>query len=313
MNDDAIDAMISRVSNWGRWGADDEVGTVNLITEATRRDGATLVRRGRVFSLGLEFNNQGPYLAGDRRVNPALTMLQTGTDIHANVQIGAIDGWGYADDQVTMALQCATHWDGLGHAFYDYRMYNDRDCRLVDINGAAKNSIVPVSCRLVGRAVLLDIPRTLGLDWLDLDHHITISELDAAVAREGVTVRSGDIVLLRTGNLGRARRNGGWDQYAYANEPGLGLAELAWLHERGVAAIAADNWALEVMPSGCSIMLPVHAVGIVHMGLSVGENFVLDELAADCAADGVYEFMFSGTPLPFTRSVSGPVHPLALK
>src|SRR5512140_2264102 len=305
--------MIARVSNWGRWGADDELGTVNLIAPAKRQQAAALVRRGVVFSLGLEFNSGGPYAAGDRRLNPHLGMLQTGTDIAANVQIGAIDGWGYADDMVTMALQCATHWDALGHAFYDYRMYNDRDCRLVDINGAAANSIVPVSTRLVSRGVLLDIPRALGVEYLDLDHHVTIAELDLAAEREHVAVEEGDIVLLRTGNLGRARRGGGWDRYTYTDEPGIGLDELAWVHEKRIAGMAADTWALEVRPSGTSIMRPVHAVGSVHQGLSVGENFVLDELAADCAADGVYEFLISAAPLPVTRSVSGPVHPLVIK
>lgn len=313
MKDEAIEGMIARVSNWGRWGADDELGTVNLITAAKRQQAASLVRRGEVFSLGLEFNSGGPYPAGDRRLNPHLSMLQTGTDIRTDVQLGAIDGWGYADDMVTMALQCATHWDALGHAFYDYKMYNDRDCRLVDINGASANSIVPVSRRLVSRGVLLDVPRALGVEHLDLDHHITIAELELAAERQRVAIEPGDIVLLRTGNLGRARRDGGWDRYIYTDEPGIGLDELSWVHEKDIAGLAADNWALEVMPSGCSIMLPVHAVGIVHQGLMVGENFVLDELAADCAQDGVYEFLISAAPLPFTKSVSGPVHPIVIK
>lgn len=313
MADPQIEAMIPRVSNWGRWGADDEVGTVNFITDACRVDAAKLVRRGQVFSLAIDFDEGGPQPPSERRLNPRHVMLQTGTDLRANVQRNQVEGWGYADDMITMALQAATQWDSLAHAFYDYKMYNDRDCTLVTAEGAAKNSITNVRDRMVGRGVLLDVARHRGEESLALGHRITADELDAVAAAEGVEIRSGDILLIRTGNLGRARKAGNWDRFTFDDEPGIGLDALPWLHDHEVAAAANDTWAFEVIPSGTSIWLPVHAVAIVHMGLLIGEIFDLDALAEDCSRDGVYEFMFAAAPLPFTAAVGSPVNPMAIK
>lgn len=313
MGDIQVDAMIKRVSNWGRWGSDDQLGTVNHLTPSARAHGAHLARTGRAFSLALPLDREGPQRHGDVRLNPQHFMLQTGTDLTLGVQANSVDGWGYADDMVTMALQAATHWDGLAHAFYDYKMYNDRDCALVDVRGAPRNSISALHDRLSGRAVLIDMPRSLGLDWLELDHRITVAGLERALDAQRVDPRSGDILLVRTGNLGRAQRAGGWDRYTHDDEPGLDLETLPWLHEHETAAVALDNWAAEVLPSGASIMLPLHAAGIVHMGLTVGENFRLDELAEDCAADGVYEMFLTAAPLPFSRAVGAPVNPIAVK
>jgi kynurenine formamidase len=313
VSDPAVDAMIRRVSNWGRWGEADELGTVNLITPKVRADAATLARTGRVFSLAIPLDLTGPQPAGDRRTNPRLTMLQTGTELKAEVQRGAIDGWGYADDTITMALQCATHWDGLSHAFYDYKMYNDRDCTLVGVEGAARNSIAALVGSVVTRGVLLDLPRALGLDALEPDHTITPAELERTLEAQRVEARSGDLLLLRTGHMGRIRRTGTWEGFTYADEPGPGLECLPWFHEHEVAGAATDTWAFEALPSQASIWLPVHATAIVHMGMLLGEIFALDALAEDCAADGVYEFLFCGAPLPFTGAVGSPVNPLVIK
>jgi kynurenine formamidase len=311
--DEQIDGLIRHLSNWGRWGPDDELGTVNYITPAKRIEAAGLVRRGEVFSLAIPFDSSGPQPPGDRRLNPHHVMLQTGTDIVCGVQPNQVGGWGYADDMITMALQSATQWDSLAHQFYDYKMYNDRDCTLVSASGAEKNGIAVLSSSLVTRGVLLDLPRALDVEWLPLDHKITVAEIEKTLERQHTEVRSGDILLFRTGNMFRARQNGGWDQYTYTDEPGPGMDVLPWLHEHQVAGVASDTWAFEAIPSGASIWLPIHAVGIVHMGLLIGEIFHLDDLAADCARDGVYDFLFSAPPLPFTRAVGSPVNPMAVK
>jgi kynurenine formamidase len=192
-------------------------------------------------------------------------------------------------------------------------MYNDRDCALVSAQGAAKNSIAVLKDRIVGRGVLLDVARYHGVDCLDLDHRITSDELDSVLTRQGVSLRPGDIILIRTGNLGRARRVGGWDRFTFDIEPGVGLDALPWFRDHDIAAAATDTWAFEVIPSGTAIYLPVHAVAIVHMGLLIGEIFDLDALAEDCARDGVFEFLFAAPPLPFTGAVGSPVNPLAIK
>jgi kynurenine formamidase len=314
MTDLLVDAMIRRVSNWGRWGADDQLGTVNFITDRVRAGAAECVRVGRTFSLSLPLSRSGPQRPGDTRLNPHHVMLQTGTELAAGVQPGSIDGWGYADDMVTMALQCATHWDGLSHAFYDYKLYNDRPCTDVTCDGAQHCGIEHhAAAGVVTRGVLVDVARSLGVDHLPLDHEITVHEIEAALERQRVEVRSGDALLFRTGNLARARAHGGWDRLTHGDEPGLGLEALPWLHEHEIAAVAADTWAFEAIPNPSSIMLPLHAAGIVHMGLLVGEMFELEALALDCERDGRYTFLLGAQPLPFVGAVGSPVNPVAVK
>lgn len=309
----AMVELAQRLSNWGRWGPDDERGTLNYLTAELRRMACREVVAGEAISLSMPFDRFGPQPHGDRRVNPTLAMLQTGTDVRLGVQEGCIDGWGYADDMVTMALQAATHWDSLAHAFHGYRMYNGYSCDEVTAAGASRNSITAAKDRVAGRAVLLDVPRFEGVDELEPGFAVDAEVLSAVVAHEGVDVGPGDIVLVRTGAMSRAKRTRSWEEYAYHDEAGLSLDALPWLHERQVAALAVDNWACEVLPNGGPVMLPVHVVGIVYMGLLVGENFDLDELAARCATDGRYAGMLVAAPIPFTGAVGAPVNPVMLR
>lgn len=311
-----VEAMAVRVSNWGRWGPDDELGTLNHLTAERRRAAAALVRKGSVFSLAIPFDRSGPQPPFERRLNPHLAMLDTGTDLRAGRQANAAEGWGYADDMVTMALQCATQWDALSHVFYDFRMYNDRDCALVGSEGAQRNSVAVARDRVVGRGVLLDVARLKGEDALPGGYEITAADLERCFETERLGPAPGDILLVRTGNLGRFRASGSWRGFTHAAEPGLGLDALPWLHEQQVAAVATDTWAVEVIGHDVppdAIHLPFHAVGIVYMGLLLGEIFDLDALAVDCARDGVYEFMLAAPPLPFTGAVGSPINPLVLK
>jgi kynurenine formamidase len=315
MAESDIQSVIGSVSNWGRWGADDELGTVNFISPAKRVEAASLIRTGKVFSLAIPLDENGP-LAEPRpegRGNPRHMMLATGTDLAAGRQLGAEQGRGYADDMVEMALQCATQWDALSHQFWGYKMYNDRDCTLVGTRGAEKNAIDKLAAHIVTRGVLIDVPRHLGQDWLEQNHEISVRELEGVLAAQKVGIGTGDVLLIRTGNMKRVRQSGSWAGYTHSDEPGLGLAALPWLHEKQVAGVAADTWAFEVIPSRASIPMPIHAVGIVHMGLLIGEIFDLEALGEDCAGDGVYEFFFSAPPLPFSKAVGSPINPLAIK
>jgi len=311
-----IESSARRLSNWGRWGDEDELGTVNYITESKRQEAASLVRSGRVFSLAVPFDSQGPQPPFERRMNPHLSMLDTGTDLRLGRQANAPEGWGYADDMVTMALQCGTQWDALAHVFYGFQMYNGYDCALVGVEGTARNGISVMRDRMVSRGVLVDVARLHGLDALAANHEITAEDLERALEVQRTEVLSGDVLLIRTGNLGRFRHAGSWQGFTHSAEPGIGLEALAWLHEREVAALASDTWAVEVIPHGTTpdaIALPVHAVAIVFMGLPLGEIFDLDALAEDCARDGAYEFLFCAPPLPITGAVGSPVNPLAVK
>ena len=307
--------LAERYRNWGRWGPEDELGTLNFVTPEAVREAAGLVQSGRVFSLAIDFNHLGPQRPGptNRRFNPVHTMLRTGADLLA-ASGGEPPIMGGSDDMVTMPMQCATQWDSLAHIFYRGQMYNGRSAALVTAQGAAKNSIDRVRDRMVGRAVLLDVPRSKGVPWLEPGTAIYPEDLDACLRQQGVEVRRGDFLLVRTGHLALCRSRGDWGDYAGGDAPGLSLLTIPWLYEREVAAVCADTWGVEVRPNEVpDVRQPWHTVVIPNMGLLVGEIFHLDELAEDCAADGVYEFFFSAPPLPVTGAVGSPVNPLAVK
>src|ERR1700688_5170235 len=193
-----INAAAERLKNWGRWGADDEIGTLNNISPRDIVNAARLIRKGKVFSLALNFDSSGPQngLWGDR-FNPIHTMLATGTDAVAGRQESIKIR--YADDMVSMPLQCGTQWDALGHVFNGEKMWNGYDARLVDCNGAAKNGIEKVKDKMVGRGVLLDIARHKGVDSLEDGYGISIADLESCAKSQGVEVRKGDFVIFRTG------------------------------------------------------------------------------------------------------------------
>lgn len=295
-----------RVSNWGRWGADDERGTVNLITPERLVAAAGLVRTGRIFDLGIPFDANGPQPGGGR-INPVRLMSETGAD---QVFPGAFR---YADDYVFMPLQGASQWDGLAHVYYDDQLYNGYPASDVGPHGAKHDSIDKQGKGIAGRGVLLDIARLKGRDWLDLGTVITPDDLEEAEREHGVRVGAGDILLFRTG----WRRKFLTDHDAagfMAGEPGLGMACAQWLHDREVAAVCSDNWAIEVLPGEIEgEVLNVHMVLIRDMGMTLGEILDFEELSADCAADGVYEFFFCAPPLKFTAAVGSPINPLAMK
>jgi kynurenine formamidase len=312
----AIAAAAERVSNWGRWGADDVRGTMNHLTEARRLAAAGLVRRGVSFSLSQSFDMDGPQKGWRRRTNPIHTMLDTGTDAVAGVQ-GFPHGIGGADDVVTMPLQCSTQWDGLGHIFDHGVAWNGRPAdRVVTSLGDGFTGIETVSDVVAGRGVLLDVGRAIGEDGeLPDGFAITTEHLEATIAAQGPTssVGAGDLVLVRTGRLARARREG-WGDYAGGDSPGLSFTTADWLHGTDIAAVATDTWGFEVRPNEFDVAFqPLHQVAIPHIGLFLGEMWDLDALADDCATDGTYECWLTAAPIPVTGAVGAPVNPIAVK
>lgn len=297
----------AQLSNWGRWGPDDERGTLNHITAADLVAAAGLVRAGKVFDLGIPFGADGPQAPGSSRINPVLLVSETG----AGQELP--DGVHYADDYIFMPLQAASQWDALAHVFYDGAMYNGFPSDSITSRGAAHCSIDRLGRGVAGRGVLVDVARFRGVDWLDPSDVITAGDLDAVCAAQGVTVGRGDIVLVRTG----WRRKFVTDHDAAAwrsPQPGLGIDCCQWLADREVAAVGADNRAVEVLPAQPpNGLLPLHMVLIRDMGMPLAEILDLEELAGDCAADGVWEFFLCAPPIKFTGAVGSPINPLALK
>ncbi len=309
----AIAEAAEACSNWGRWGDDDVLGTLNFLTAAKRREGAALIRRGDSFSLSQRFDVNGPQKGWRRRTNPVHTMLDTGTDAAAGLQ-GFPHGIGGADDVIAMPLQCSTQWDGLGHIFDHGRAWNGRDAATtVTSEGDLVTGIEHMAAHVAGRAVLLDVGRVVGGGELPDGFAITEHHLTATAQAHGVAVGRGDLVLVRTGQLARAKRDG-WGDYAGGPAPGLSFTTAGWLHRTEIAAIATDTWGFEVRPNEFEhAFQPLHQVVIPHLGLLVGEMWDLEALAADCAADGVHEFWLTAAPLPITGAVGSPVNPVAVK
>jgi hypothetical protein len=232
-----IARAVRSYSNWGRWGADDVLGTANFITDTLRLAAADLVRRGASFSLSQRFDMDGPQRGWRRRTNPVHTMLGTGTDA----------------------------------------------ARTVTSDGDLVTGIEQLARPMCGRGVLLDAGRVIG-------------------PAHG------------TAGGGRGELPDGWGNYAGGAAPGLSFTTAGWLHRTEIAAVATDTWGFEVRPNEFdNAFQPLHQVAIPHLGLLIGEMWALDELADDCAADGVYEFFLTAAPLPITGAVGSPVNPIAVK
>jgi kynurenine formamidase len=301
--------------NWGRWGEDDRLGTLNFIDDQIRVDAAALAITGRLISLSQSFDMAGPQKGWRRRTNPVHTMLDTGTDAERGNQ-GFPHGIGGADDVIAMPLQCSTQWDGLGHIFDHGVAWNGRRAGdVVTSDGDLVTGIEHAASVIVSRGVLLDVGRHLSPESGQLDdgYAITAADLDACSAAQGSEVRRGDIVLVRTGQLARARRDG-WGEYAGGPAPGLSLTTAGWLHRSEIAAIATDTWGFEVRPNEFDVpaFQPLHQVVIPNLGLTIGEMWDLEELGEHCASAGRYEFLLSAPPLPITGAVGSPVNPVAL-
>ena len=304
-------------SNWGRWGEDDALGTLNFIDAAKRRQAAGLVAEGRVVSLSQPFDMNGPQKGWRRRTNPVHTMLDTGTDAERGTQ-GFPHGIGGADDVISMPLQCSTQWDGLGHIFDHGMAWNGRRAGdVVTSDGDLRTGIEHAAAAPVSRGVLLDLGRHLAPETGELEdgYAITAADLDACIAAQGPTsaVGAGDIVLVRTGQLTRARRDG-WGDYAGGPAPGLSLTTAGWLYRTEVAAVATDTWGFEVRPNEFDVpaFQPLHQVVIPNMGLTVGELWDLDGLAEACRDLRRYEFLLVAAPLPITGAVGSPINPVAI-
>ena len=224
-------------------------------------------------------------------------------------------GLEYADDVIFMYVQGTTQYDALGHVWYDDKLYNGYDAKTT-IGGLKKCSIQPIAEHgVVGRGVLLDVARYKGVRALEPGYAITVADLEGTAAAQKVEVKRGDLLLVRTGHMTRYLDKNDWRGYDLDNFPGVSIHTAPWLHARQIAAIASDNYAVEVRPSEMlpAFRNPFHVLAIPNMGLTLGEIFYLEELAADCASDGRWAFLLVAPPLPVTRGVGTPINPYAIK
>ena len=297
-----VKGLFEKLSNWGRWGKEDERGALNFITDKKRAAAAKLVQTGQTISMALPL---ATIAAADNPTPVTHLMVQAGFDSREMPLP-------YAGDYFAIAPHgmANTHLDALCHVFWENKMYNGFDASEVGSQGAKKCAIDVTRTGIISRGVLLDIPRLKKVEWLEPGTAIYPEDLDAAEKAQNVRTDEGDVLLVRTGRSARRKSKGGWDPFR-EGLPGLDASCLPWLHERRVAVLGCDAVS-DVVPSGYDgVPLPVHVGTLVAMGIHLIDNADLDAVSAACGASNRFEFMFTMAPLILERGTASPVNPLA--
>lgn len=296
-----LKTLFDKVSNWGRWGADDQRGTLNHIGPDEIARAAALVREGRTVSLSRAFPTQ----PGAENPRPAQHfMMVTGEDRQAP----HLPGMEASFDYIGIAFHglVCTHLDALCHIFREGVMYNGRPASEVRSRGAMSNTVMESRDGIVSRGVLLDMPRALGVDFIDPDHLVTPEELELAERKLGVTVMKGDILAIR---IGRDVRPGGGD----GRIAGLHPAVAGWLQEREVAVLGGDGPNDAMPPNRLSAWPnPIHELCLVGMGMQLLDNLELERVAKVCAELDRWVFQVVVSPLLIEGGTGSPINPIAI-
>jgi kynurenine formamidase len=289
-------AFHETLSNWGRWGDDDQLGALNLVTPDVTAAAAATVRTGRTVSCARALNT----LPAVDNPNPV-----------AHHMIGTFtEGWGA--DYLALAPHgfATSHIDALSHVFHEGRLFNGYDAATVTAHGATRLGIHQLHAGIVTRGVLLDIPAVRGVDALEPGDAVFPDDLEDAERQAGLTVRAGDALFVRTGRWRWRDAHGPWDLSATA--AGLDASCLRWLRARDVATLGSDGVS-DVLPSRVDgVHMPIHTVAIVALGLHLMDNLDFDALAASCAEEGRWEFLLTVAPLVLRRGTASPVNPIAV-
>jgi kynurenine formamidase len=298
------------LSNWGRWGADDELGTLNLITPAARLAATALVRDGVSVTCARPIVTD---IQADTTFQPLRFMVDSGEGRDTASPERLLRRRG-ASEFIGMVFHgyTVTHVDAPSHYFWDGQMYNGRSCNLVTAReGATANSVEVLRDGVVGRGVLLDVARTRNVRWLAPGEGVMPEDLDAAERASGVRVQPGDILLVRTGYYAR-RLAEGPAHPLQAGSPALHVACSPWLHARGVAMVGSDTHNDIHPPPYPALGNAFHVVSLVAMGLWLIDNANLEGLAPACAARGRWAFLLTVAPLRLVNVTGSPVNPIAL-
>jgi kynurenine formamidase len=289
-------AFHETLSNWGRWGGEDQLGALNLISPEVTAAAAATVRSGRSVSCARPLDTVP---SADNPSPVAHHMTGTATE-GMGADYFAISPHGFA----------TSHIDALCHIFHEGKLYNGYAAESVTAHGATKLGIHRLRDGVVTRGVLLDIPSLRGVDALEPGEPIFPEDLEAAEDRAGLRVRSGDALVVRTGRWRWRAAHGAWDAGSLA--AGLDASCLPWLHERDVAALGGDGVS-DVLPSRVDgVGMPIHTVVIVAMGVHLLDNLDLEALATACAEEARWEFLLTVAPLVLRRGTASPVNPIAL-
>ena len=301
---------LKTLSNWGRWGSEDDLGTINLITPAKRLAAARLVRDGVSVTCARPIATD---IAADTTFQPVRFMVDSGEGRDTASPERQIQRRG-ASEFIGMVFHgfSITHVDAPSHYFWDGQLYNGRSCNLVTSReGATVASIETLRDGVVSRGVLLDVARARGGRGVPGGEGVMPEELEAAERAAGVRVEPGDILLVRTGYYGRQVADGAVSPMQ-AGSPALHVACCPWLRERGVAMVGSDTHNDVHPPPYPAMGNSFHVVCLVAMGLWLIDNANLEDLARACAERGRWEFLLTIAPLRLKNVTGSPVNPIAL-
>lgn len=289
---------MKELSNWGRWGKQDELGALNLITPAKRRQAASLVRDGVSVSLARDVEVEK---ASDNSSPFEHQMTATGANREGTFSIDRIGvsfhGWAH------------THMDSLCHMFHNGMMFNGIPQTEVTAKGAQKLSILNVKQGILTRGILVDIPRLKGVPYLEPGTAIYPEDLDAWEKKAGIRISSGDVVFIRTGRWARRKDKGPWEVSKLA--AGLHASCAPWFHKRDIAMIGSDA-ASDVMPSGVEgVQQPIHQLMLISMGTPIFDNCDLEAVGAEAARRNRWEFLLTASPLAIPGGTGSPLNPIA--
>lgn len=312
---DLTELLADSPSNWGKWGPEDEVGSLNYLGPEQVVAAAGLISSGKVFTL--------QRLIGDPKGDP----VWPGRTPATRTQILDESSWDgedapafpgglhYADDKIDAFLQGSTQYDALGHVWYGGQLWNGYDARTT-VGGMDKASVEPIAQRgVVGRAVLLDMARFRGKDTLESAETYTHEDLVACAESQGVELRKRDILLIRTNYLQLFFELGDKFYEGFC-EPGLVYSPelVQWFADMEIPNLVTDTIANEVTTDpNNGVALVLHNALMRNLGVAFTEICDLEKLAADCADDGVYTFFYVAAPLKINEATGSPVNPVAIK
>ncbi|MGC4934985.1 cyclase family protein [Gordonia sp. DT30] len=303
-------------SNWGKWGPDDEVGSLNYLTAEHVLAGASLIKKGELFTLQRLIGDPkgDPVWPGRSPATREMVWDESDWDDGGNGPVFP-GGLHYADDKISAFLQGSTQYDALGHVWYDGKIWNGYDARTT-IGGLDKASVEPIAERgIAGRAVLLDIARFRGVDSLGPRETIDHNDLENCARAQGIEIKPRDILILRTNHLELFFAQGDkfYDDFC---EPGLVYSPelVEWFQRNEIPNLVTDTIGNEVTTDpNNGVALVLHNALMRNLGVAFTEICDLEKLAADCAADGVYEFFYVAAPLRIQNATGSPVNPVVIK
>jgi kynurenine formamidase len=299
MTKEDVERLVQELSNWGRWGEEDQLGALNLITPQKRLEAARLVKEGISVSLAHKVETQA---APDNPMPFVHKMIVNGRD----------DEGEWAMDNFSVAYHgfAHTHMDSLCHMFYNGKMYNGFKREQVGPDGAEVLSIHNVRNGIFTRGVLIDIPKLRGVRFLEPGTPIYPEELEAWEQQAGLKVKSGDVVFIRTGRWARRAVTGPWD-VTTEGAAGLHASCGKWLRERDIAMLGSDA-AADVIPSGIDgVPHPIHVLTLHAMGVHIFDNCDLEAVAETAARLDRWEFLLTTAPLIVEGGTGSPLNPIA--